>query len=339
MRNQRLTLLVALAGALALAACGDARPVVGEEGEGGRCATCHGFPPPPGVVTGAEQHPQSTECATCHPDTVNDNNELLPGGAHLNNNVDVVGGHAPGFRDASVHGRVANQGAIGSCTLCHGADYGGGIAQSCSGCHRGSGFADWQTNCTFCHGAKMQAYAGDLPRAAPPQSVTGATANTDAAVGAHQKHLGNGTQYANGFTCDTCHVVPSDLGHIDGTPAELTFHARASGNGVTASYNGGTCTVYCHQPVAGEPGTDSTPAWSTPPQTLCGSCHPLPPGSGSHRLSPHLAADCGRCHAGYVRGTTANKATHVNGVKDVVLPTGQRINGWDCVACHTALGV
>ena len=51
---------------------------------------------------------------------------------------------------------------------------------------------------------------------------------------------------------------------------------------------------------------------------------------------------CGRCHDGYTT-TSVNKSYHVDGVRDVVVvPTGggtQRINGWDCSACHSALGV
>ena len=51
---------------------------------------------------------------------------------------------------------------------------------------------------------------------------------------------------------------------------------------------------------------------------------------------------CSRCHNGY-KSTSVNPATHVDGTRDViVVPTTGgtlRINGWDCGACHGALGV
>ncbi|HEY6105560.1 MAG TPA: hypothetical protein VIV59_06240, partial [Anaeromyxobacteraceae bacterium] len=52
-RNSVLAVLVPLA--LALAACGDARPVVGEVGGGGGiCTSCHGTAGRPGTLPGTD---------------------------------------------------------------------------------------------------------------------------------------------------------------------------------------------------------------------------------------------------------------------------------------------
>lgn len=390
MRKHVLAVSSALAFALALSACGDARPL--GEGTGGtallECTSCHGTPPPPphppagdcfdchsatvdaetriipggGHMNGqtdfalqgdtsctachgyppAAPHPQDADCSGCHGDTVRaDDQTLIPpaeGGAHMNGNVDG-GGHEPGF--LAVHGLVANAN-IASCTECHGADYNGGIGTSCTSCHGGIGFASWQTNCTFCHGQRTPAFAGDLRQAAPPQSVRGEEATTAPGVGAHQKHLGNGSVLTNGFTCEACHTVPTDLSHVNGTArAELNFGTLATTGGLVPTYDGARCSnVYCHGGnLVG--GTVRQPTWTTPPAQLCGSCHGRPPNTNLHVFHVvERGLDCGTCHAGYTF-TSTNPATHVNGTRNVVF-RGTTLSGWGdplatpfCNECHS----
>ena len=316
--------------------------------EGASCSACHGNPPPPGISGPSTLHPQDPDCSQCHSGTVRDDDQtIIPGGGHMNGHTDVTGGHEIGF--LGVHGISANAN-LTSCTECHGATFGGGdFARSCNACHSGIGFADWQTNCTFCHGVRTQNYtAADLPKAAPPQGVNGETATTERPVGAHQKHLGNGSLLTNGFPCETCHVVPTDLAHVNGTArAELTFGPLARigfAAPLTPAYDGARCSnVYCHgAPGSGlQGGTVNQPTWTAPPQVLCGSCHALPPNPQDQGTQLHpfhvttRGMDCSRCHDGYTILVTpaTNKATHVNGVRNAVF-AGTVINGWDCDGCH-----
>jgi predicted CxxxxCH...CXXCH cytochrome family protein len=325
--------------------------------EGASCASCHGYPPPPTASGQTSTHPQNTDCSSCHPDTVGaDDLTLVPGGPHMNGQVNVTGGHEQGF--FGVHGAAANL-ALDSCTECHGPTFGGGVATtSCNGCHSGVGYPDWQTNCTWCHGERTPNYAGDLVRAAPPQGgADDETATTQPAVGAHQKHVRAGEAGVSaGFpaiACDACHTVPTDLGHVDGDRGEVTFGALARTGGLNPAYTGTTCSnTYCHGGSL-EGGTARQPSWIAPPSQLCGSCHALPPNTGLHsfHVTEHLGPDgvtlrpgldCAACHPGYtVAGTrAANAATHVNGVKNVVFNGTPIASSWldgtnaSCNECH-----
>ena len=253
---------------------------------------------------------------------------------------------------------------IAACTGCHGADYGGGLgglAPSCNACHASSVAAsapDWKTNCTFCHGTRTADVATATPLAAPPEAVVGGGDQTNAnpRVGAHQAHL-NSSALRDALPCSTCHTPPAaaqSLTHFTGGAATLTFDALAS-RGVTASYagNGGACAVYCHGSGTGWPSgsvaANPTPAW-TSTGLACNACHGIPPatgptvvGSAAHLFHVNTRGQaCSRCHNGYT-DTTVNPATHVDGTRDVIVtPTtggSLRISGWDCTACHTALGV
>ncbi|WP_242360250.1 CxxxxCH/CxxCH domain-containing protein [Anaeromyxobacter sp. SG17] len=341
MVNPRFALLALTASGIMLAACDDARTLEARE-EGataGTCAACHGFPPP-------APHPQSQSCFVCHPQTVDANSDIIPGGAHQNGRVDpadVSFGHPANYLAEHSSDAIRD---IRRCAECHGASYDGGFAQvSCNGCHGVIGFARWQSNCTFCHGTRDTAFTLDrLAEAAPPGSVAGATATTDPGVGAHQKHLGNGSVLSNGFQCQTCHPVGGSLDHLTGK-AEVTFEflPLASAGGATPAFTEGTqtCSVYCHgATLAG--GTATSPRW-TQALTSCDSCHGIPPASGYH--ATHAAkVTCAECHVGYTN-TSVDKDTHVNGVRDVneviigadlshTVVADARVQGWNCAACH-----
>jgi predicted CxxxxCH...CXXCH cytochrome family protein len=339
MFSQRLALLALTAGAVMLSACDEARTLEAEEGASvGTCATCHGFPP-------AAPHPQSQSCFACHPQTVDSNLQLIPGGAHANGVIDVTFGHAQGYVAQHTADALAD---IQSCTNCHGQDYNGGFAQvSCNACHQSFGFQNWQSNCTFCHGTRDPAFTFDnLPKAAPPQGVRGETAPTDPHVGAHQKHLGNGSVYSNGFACQTCHPLVGALVHVDGqVPVTFQSEPLASTGGATPSFTKATQTcssVYCHGSTL-QGGVVSAPQWNVP-FTACNSCHGIPPASGQHGV--HTAkVRCDECHDGYT-DSDVKKETHVNGTRNANRVTftfpdrvhnklpNEPVAGWDCASCH-----
>jgi predicted CxxxxCH...CXXCH cytochrome family protein len=339
------------AAALALAAvciapgCDGARTL--ESSGAAQCTECHGTPPPP-FVTGATTHPASTACNLCHSTTVDAGGNLIAGGPHLNGTVDVTAHELPFV--AQHTGPALSD--IGACAACHGADYSGGISnRSCTACHETDlGFADWQTNCTFCHGTRTPGWTAPLRLAAPPEGVLGETAPSDPHVGAHQKHLGNGSTISDGVACTECHAVPSGLAHLDGT-ALLTWGPLAQTGGATPAWTPGTLTcasTYCHG--AGlDGGANTSPSWTA--TVACGDCHGSPPDTGGHTaVIAHAGQPCSRCHVqvatntalpGIVDSPTA-KALHVNGAKDVSLSVS---GTWDgtaktCsnVACHGTSG-
>ena len=277
------------------------------------CDACHGAPPP-------SHAPGSTSCNGCHPGTVRPDGTIdVAGGLHGNGNVDVVGGHPAGFSDPAQHGPAALAG-LAACRNCHGAnlDGVGGTVPSCQSCH----YANWQSNCTFCHGTLLTTYtatAANLLKAAPPQGTHGETLPTTRAVGAHQKHLTGGS-IGPAVACGECHAVPTDLSHLDGSPA-VTFGTLARIQGAAPVWNGTTCAAsYCHGgTLAG--GSVSAPSWTAgSSQTTCGSCHGVPP--PSHSAS---STSCDTCHGAGYSQTTVNATLHMNGTVDA---TSAHAPGW-----------
>jgi hypothetical protein len=301
------------------------------------CGSCHALPP-----STASGHPSVTggltACNGCHPDTVNPDGSInvVAGGKHLNGVVEASGHgdftspatHGPAFFDfvGSVPGAL-------NCTNCHGATYGGGTGPSCNACHATNGWtASWQTNCSFCHGTKNAftqgtAYAvGAYPLlSAPPDAIAQrldipAHAPVPSRTGAHVAHLTgrgstSGAAYATPLACGTCHTVPTNLSHIGGSTSRATVTLVGTGslpaNLGTYSQAAGTCTTYCHNPVA-------PPAW-TGDEMGCAGCHGYPPSTGQHDYHVvDLGTWCADCHAGSVdfAGNIVG-AGHLNGVTNV----------------------
>ncbi len=185
--------------------------------------------------------------------------------------------------------------------------------------------------CTTCHGNA----ANDDP--SPPLGTQGETLTSQAAVGAHQKHLAASTWHRDG-ACIDCHTVPQSTAHSNGT-VDMTWGSVAKAAGATPSFDANTvtcATVYCHgTTLAGAKagGTiATTPVWTAVNGSYeaCGaSCHTNPPG-GSHPQS----TNCATCHTAVIQSydpatSTAvwqDKSLHVNGILEVKTLT--------CTTCH-----
>jgi predicted CxxxxCH...CXXCH cytochrome family protein len=309
------------------------------DGTQAACGTCHGLPP-------AGSHPAvgsaTTGCATCHPETVNADGSLnLPGGKHVDGVLQVTGHgnytspavHGPAFLDA-----LAVNPAAPSCTGCHGLSYGGaGAAPSCNACHSAAGWSlPWQSNCSFCHGSRSTAARAGYPVlqhptwAAPPDDVNGRLSGTNSAArtGAHQAHLSGvlagGSSIAAPFACETCHALPSDLSHVDGSAARAVVALSGAGQAslplALGSYDpaSGNCTTYCHGSTLNG-GSLPAPRWSITDgtQAACGACHGVPPVGGGHPFVSSAVTGCSVCHPDTMNANgTLNVAggKHVDGV-------------------------
>jgi predicted CxxxxCH...CXXCH cytochrome family protein len=294
------------------------------------CGSCHGLPPP-------APHTSSTACAGCH----GYDGASLDAARHLNGTVDRVAtatNHVAGFAAKEQHGYQANRSGLASCKGCHGAALTGGAGPSCGSCHAGGGTA-WATSCTFCHGSGTQA--------APPVDTQGRTATTNVSVGLHAAHLGSAIMTAP--ACTECHAsrgdVITDAAHVDGNGvAEVQLGTLARMGGAPAAYTrtsatAGTCaSTYCHGRFTGganAAGTQPAMSWTSTAQVGCTSCHGAPPATGEHRK--HVADKryaCSVCHPGYT-ASTVNKATHLDGAKQVGGTSGWNATSRSCSnSCH-----
>jgi len=309
----------------------------------------------------------------------------------------VTGGYQPATRTCAVYCHGASLGADGpaaaprwsdagplGCGGCHGAPppsaphVAGLPLTTCAGCHPDTvdaaggllasgrhldGTVDARTGgCASCHGDPTRPEASDLLRAAPPGDVAG---GQGPAVGAHQAHLHDGP-LARALACQECHDVPGDVAHAAGVP-EVVVLATAPGRlagaaGVTPTWSGATCSVYCHG-ASLDGGSHRTPGWTDGPASVgfddadpsarCTSCHGAPPPpphpASTLAVAPIAsAADCSGCHAGTVAPDGALLTDlHVDGLVELggahPVPWASRLHGpaalaglATCAACHGA---
>jgi predicted CxxxxCH...CXXCH cytochrome family protein len=328
---RRHLLVTSIAMVLAAAGCGSSQTA---EGHAPGCDSCHGFPAATAShATAPGGTWEATDCNACHPTSVNTAGTVVPtaaGGTHIDGVVDAAG-HATPYPPAE-HGPDADRG-LASCQLCHGTNLDGGSAGvSCDACHAapapgGAGIANWQTNCTFCHGTRNPSYVpADLPTAAPPEDVGGATAIGDVTVGVHRAHTQNAS-VTNPLDCSACHLAtPTSAlvaGHLDPSPAEIPFGTVAKSRGSLPVWDrtDPTCgTTWCH----GRGGNVAAPNWTVATPMNCDSCHltadrtdVLHTRASSSATSP---LNCTDCHG------TRTLSNHVDG--NVAIP------GVNCARCH-----
>ncbi len=185
--------------------------------------------------------------------------------------------------------------------------------------------ASTSPSCEGCHGTRESA--------APPPGLWlsgGKTGGEERGVGAHHVHLAGDGKLALAIPCGSCHLVPQgvdDPGHLDSAlPAEVVFSGLATTGGFKASFDGTSCSVYCH--ASSLPGGSvAKPSWTKVDgtQAACGACHGLPPG-GSHPKT----GTCSLCHTETVdaSGAIKNRALHINGKVEV------KGGGAGCSSCH-----
>lgn len=350
MRIDRIAAL-ALTTAALLAGCSAERTLTaGAQG----CDRCHGVPARGVETRSGLPHPQSTDCSKCHADTVEaDDVTFVEGGKHANNVADVTNPHPAGFEARSAHSPAFYAARAGSgvqCALCHGTDHNGGIVGvSCTGCHAQLSLVpDWRKNCTFCHGNRVENYTADqLVLSAPPPAVDYEGDPSQVAVGAHEAHLYS-TRFGGAVECAACHAVPAldgatSFDHVDGV-AEVKLSGLATARGAAASYDGTSCSTYCHGSEA-KGATRPAPIWTSTDDVTCTACHGAPPPSHAEHAttSGKPAIACTKCHDGYTSGAVV-AGRHLDGTADVYFAKKGGAEGeiyefagtWtDCVTCHS----
>lgn len=206
----------------------------------------------------------------------------------------------------------------GGCLGCHacdrdrlhpqGAAHGNGLSCADGGCHSSSDLT-W---------ADVRGLApSDTAEVTQPGPCAGAchgNARADDAPldDSHAAHLDDSPLWNASGSCSTCHPIGgfSAATHNDGV-VDLPFGGLAlDPDGlVEASYDAGTCTVYCHGATLPEGG--AVPPWEGgEAHGACGSCHGLPP------APPHsTSAACSLCHpTGGEHQQISNPNTHIDGV-------------------------
>jgi predicted CxxxxCH...CXXCH cytochrome family protein len=275
------------------------------------CDACHGLAPNTG---GHNKHTADyrIECSTCHDGYVNNS---------VNKQV-----HVNGNRDVQLSGLVGGSYENGTCAdvICHGSK------QTPSWTNT----ADF--GCTSCHGGN------DNDTGAPPNDIHGNTSKTATGVGAHTAHVDN-PKWAQALDCNECHIRPSEISdatHIDGDfQAEITWGEFSKTGELSPEWNGSGCAnVYCHG-TSLSAGSDINPSWTSTSEISCDACHGLPPTTGAHE--EHLQndlIDCDVCHDGYLKNSSVEKETHLDGKNDVKMSSsvgGSYSNGiCSNVICH-----
>ncbi len=243
------------------------------------------------------------------------------------------GHHPPGFDDPAVHGPEATC-QTETCTECHGDDLSGGTSGvSCDSCHA----SGWRTDCVYCHGGT------DNTTGAPPSNFLG---SASALFPEHTSHVEENNHIA-WDDCTQCHTRPTDVlspghflvGDTTGCVAELDFAAGLSRAG---TYGGsGSCTnLYCHSNGQSSTSVNTTAA-RTGTTYGCDGCHGAASNewrglSGEHEKHEG-EANCVDCHSATISGNTtiSNVANHVDGEKDVAMPSGITWSGGRCTGtCH-----
>jgi predicted CxxxxCH...CXXCH cytochrome family protein len=213
----------------------------------------------------------------------------------------------------------------GRCSLCHGdtADDQGGIKDALKHVDGTLQVAHDQA-CNACHGG--------ADGFAPPKDTHGSSDTSHKTVGAHQAHLGASSGISSPVKCEECHQVPGqvgDAGHVDDSPAEVSFGDLASHDQAEPAWNGdeATCSnTYCHGATL-TGGSNNSPLWTKVDgtQDACGTCHGNPP------PAPHVQSEsCGLCHTATMaaNGGFKDVSKHVDGVVEVS----------DVSSCHSCHG-
>ncbi len=316
------------------------------------CTTCHGgassFPDGtsrndagrfPGTHSG-HVVASAVACTSCHANQTTTD--------HSNGTITMAAGVNYAAKGLGASWAVTNTPAFGSCAgiTCHGSGLTWGTSTT-------------NATCTKCHGKKVviaNYSAANNWQSAPGYSGTGtdlsgATAETDAQVGAHNAHLTARSNLSLRITCAQCHTVPATAaaaGHTDSpNPAEVPMNGTlARANTSVPSYTAGTSTcinTYCHfgKSIGLYPPktANASVVWTntnylTGAITLtgdCGVCHASPPSSTGTHLGFTTMASCNPCHSHLgTNGVFTDKSLHIDGI---VQGAGK------CIDCHATTKV
>lgn len=251
--------------------------------------------------------------------------------------------HPDGWALPSAHGTSTKLGED-DCRSCHGAELDGGeVGIGCDDCHVAEGYPDWAAGpCTFCHGDR----GAEQP--APPQDIDDNDDIASISFPAHRAHVEE-TETHLAYDCGLCHTKPTSAlspGHLfdDATPgvAEVVLTAAP---GPEASYDGGSCTVWCHGNgrTSGAIDVRAVNGDGEPLDIGCGYCHGVSSSGAWERMSgnheKHLddGRTCNECHP-TVSGppyALVDKERHLDGEVVLALPDGMAIGPDGCTgSCH-----
>lgn len=225
----------------------------------------------------------------------------------------------------------------------------------------------WKTGndgCSTCHSSDAPGAVSNTTPFYSTEFPVKQISNANGKVGVHSTHIVSGMGLSGVVTCAECHgaVTMNSPNHMNGA-TNFTWGQLASGavasNGtptITPSYDATAgCLNYCHgaaMPLGDTSGTNRAPKWtdtaylpSAVTLAACGTCHGLPPRSGSaasiHSGIPtpttvaQIATTCSACHPQVINATGTTYATifkdkskHIDGnlQSDGI--------GGGCNACH-----
>jgi hypothetical protein len=116
-------------------------------------------------------------------------------------------------------------------------------------------------------------------------------------------------------------------------PPACTYTYSAWGTCSTSGTQSRTVVSSSPAGCAGTPVLSQT-CTPPPPTASCTTCHGIPPATGKHSFHQSFAS-CGTCHGSGYSTTTADPATHMNGVKNLAATTGWNATSRTCAnSCH-----
>ncbi len=312
----------------------DPAPMWGGARSGALCQSCHGMPPP--------EHPQD-RCDRCHGEVIDAAGALIPGGPHLDGQVQAVdwtalacdgchgmaGEPAPATGAHFAHLQAGNSAPV-ACATCHvvpaeveAPGHVDGVVGVLNATFQGGTCAE-----TGCHGTDQPAWNGTAPCGTchgnpPPAHPVGDCGRCHLSAGIAAEHVDGQLDVAllSANNCATCHAGAITPGGSHGAHVryECVICHVVPGERVATHLDGQSPVVLAAGRFVEGSCADTTchgigvPAWGGV-LAGCDSCHGNPP-------APHPVGDCASCHP------AADDPRHVNGTVDLVFRPG-------CGDCH-----
>ena len=166
---------------------------------------------------------------------------------------------------------------------------------------------------------------------APVPVIPAAPASVTATGGANQVTLTwsavTGATSYNVYYATTTGVTKASGAKITNAASPYVQTGRAAG---TTYYYIVTAVNSAGESAAS---TQASAATNAPPVASCTTCHAIPPAVGEHAF--HRFVSCATCHGAGYSTTTANAATHMNGIKNLTTTIGWNSTSRSCSnSCH-----